>query len=156
MPALLCGGGGGIFDDAEGGFEEGHPVGDDAVHFVLKDIGEEDEVLFLEGGLQFGELAAELDERFAWEIFLIRDRTINAFALPGGYFGVHLGLIGTVGSSDELAAVRGPEYRERRVRFDAQVHVRSMWLRPTPPSSLPAAPSATGACLLRRGSYPGE
>ena len=56
-----------------------------------------------------GELAAELDERFAWEIFLIRDRTINAFALPGGYFGVHLGLIGTVGSSDELAAVLAHE-----------------------------------------------
>ena len=56
-----------------------------------------------------GELAAELDERFAWEVFLIRDRTINAFALPGGYFGVHLGLIGTVGSSDELAAVLAHE-----------------------------------------------
>src|SRR5207244_9583635 len=53
--------------------------------------------------------AAELDERFAWEVFLIRDRTINAFALPGGYFGVHLGLIGTVGSSDELAAVLAHE-----------------------------------------------
>ena len=37
-----------------------------------------------------GELSAELDERFAWELFLIRDRSINAFALPGGYFGVHL------------------------------------------------------------------
>ncbi|HEY3048289.1 MAG TPA: M48 family metalloprotease [Polaromonas sp.] len=56
-----------------------------------------------------GELAAELDERFAWEVFLIRDRTVNAFALPGGYFGVHLGLIGTVGSSDELAAVLAHE-----------------------------------------------
>ncbi|ABM39215.1 M48 family metalloprotease [Polaromonas naphthalenivorans] len=56
-----------------------------------------------------GELPAELDERFAWELFLIRDRSINAFALPGGYFGVHLGLIGTVGSADELAAVLAHE-----------------------------------------------
>ena len=56
-----------------------------------------------------GELAPELDERFAWEVFLIRDRTVNAFALPGGYFGVHLGLIGTVGSPDELAAVLAHE-----------------------------------------------
>ena len=56
-----------------------------------------------------GELSAELDERFAWEIFLIRDRTINAFALPGGYFGVHLGLIGTVSSADEMAAVLAHE-----------------------------------------------
>ena len=56
-----------------------------------------------------GELAAELDERFAWDIFLIRDRSINAFALPGGYFGVHLGLIGAVGSADEVAAVLAHE-----------------------------------------------
>ena len=56
-----------------------------------------------------GELSAELDERFAWEVFLIRDRSINAFALPGGYFGVHLGLIGTVSSADELAAVLAHE-----------------------------------------------
>ena len=56
-----------------------------------------------------GELGAEIDERFAWEVFLIRDRTINAFALPGGYFGVHLGLIGTVGSADEMAAVLAHE-----------------------------------------------
>ena len=56
-----------------------------------------------------GELGAEIDERFAWEVFLIRDRSINAFALPGGYFGVHLGLIGSVGSADEMAAVLAHE-----------------------------------------------
>lgn len=56
-----------------------------------------------------GELSSELEERFAWEIFLIRDRTVNAFALPGGYLGVHLGLIGVVSNRDELAAVMGHE-----------------------------------------------
>lgn len=56
-----------------------------------------------------GELNAELDERFAWDVFLIRDRSINAFALPGGYMGVHLGLIAAVDSRDELAAVLGHE-----------------------------------------------
>ena len=56
-----------------------------------------------------GELNAELDERFAWQVFLIRDRSINAFALPGGYMGLHLGLIGAVSSRDELAAVMGHE-----------------------------------------------
>ena len=56
-----------------------------------------------------GELNAELQERFAWQIFLVRDRTVNAFALPGGYFGVHLGLISTVSNRDELAAVLGHE-----------------------------------------------
>jgi predicted Zn-dependent protease len=56
-----------------------------------------------------GELTPDLDERFAWQIMLIRDRTINAFALPGGYLGVHLGLIGLAGSRDELASVLGHE-----------------------------------------------
>ena len=56
-----------------------------------------------------GEISAELDERFAWEIMLGRDRTINAFALPGGYLGLHLGLIGVVTSRDELASVLAHE-----------------------------------------------
>ncbi|MEP6965691.1 MAG: M48 family metalloprotease, partial [Polaromonas sp.] len=56
-----------------------------------------------------GELPPELDERFAWELLLIRDRSINAFALPGGYFGVHLGLISAVSSADEMAAVLAHE-----------------------------------------------
>lgn len=56
-----------------------------------------------------GDLSPELDERFSWQIMLGRDRTVNAFALPGGYFGVHLGLIGIVASRDELASVLGHE-----------------------------------------------
>ena len=56
-----------------------------------------------------GELSPELDERFAWQFFLLRDQSINAFALPGGYFGVHLGLIAVVSNRDELAAVLGHE-----------------------------------------------
>ena len=56
-----------------------------------------------------GDLSSELSERFAWEIMLGRDRTVNAFALPGGYLGVHLGLLAVVGSRDELASVLGHE-----------------------------------------------
>jgi predicted Zn-dependent protease len=56
-----------------------------------------------------GELNPDIDEHFAWEIMLVRDRTVNAFALPGGYLGVHLGLIGLVASRDELASVLAHE-----------------------------------------------
>ena len=56
-----------------------------------------------------GELTPELDERFAWEIMLGKDRSVNAFALPGGYFGLHLGLLAIVTSRDELASVLGHE-----------------------------------------------
>jgi predicted Zn-dependent protease len=56
-----------------------------------------------------GQIPAELDERFAWELFLVRDRTVNAFALPGGYSGVHLGLIAVTPTPDELASVMAHE-----------------------------------------------
>ena len=56
-----------------------------------------------------GEIVPETDAVFAWETFLIRDRSINAFALPGGYVGVHLGLIAQSVMQDELAAVLAHE-----------------------------------------------
>lgn len=56
-----------------------------------------------------GELSPELQERFAWRILLGRDRSVNAFALPGGYLGVHLGLMAVVNSHDELASVLAHE-----------------------------------------------
>ncbi len=52
-----------------------------------------------------GELSQELEERFAWTLVLGKDRQVNAFALPGGYMGVYLGLISVVSSGDELASV---------------------------------------------------
>jgi predicted Zn-dependent protease len=56
-----------------------------------------------------GEMTPELQERFAWKIFIGRDRSVNAFALPGGYLGVHLGLISVVNTRDELASVMAHE-----------------------------------------------
>ena len=56
-----------------------------------------------------GEMSPEMQERFAWKILLGKDRSVNAFALPGGYLGVHLGLISVVSSRDELASVMAHE-----------------------------------------------
>ena len=56
-----------------------------------------------------GDLSPDLQERFAWRILLGRDRSVNAFALPGGYLGVHLGLIAVVSSDAELASVLAHE-----------------------------------------------
>ena len=58
---------------------------------------------------QRGDVPPELAERFAWELMISRDRTINAFALPGAYFGVHLGLVASVDTPDELASVLAHE-----------------------------------------------
>jgi predicted Zn-dependent protease len=56
-----------------------------------------------------GDLAPEQDDRLAMKVILGRDREVNAFALPGGYMGVYLGLISIVESRDELASVLGHE-----------------------------------------------
>jgi len=56
-----------------------------------------------------GEMSDELQQRFAWQILMGRDRSVNAFALPGGYLGLHLGLIAVVSSRDELASVLAHE-----------------------------------------------
>ena len=56
-----------------------------------------------------GHIGPDTDERFAWEPFLVRDRAVNAFALPGGYIGVHLGLMAITATRDELASVLAHE-----------------------------------------------
>lgn len=55
-----------------------------------------------------GDIAPE-QEQLAWEIMTGKDRSINAFALPGAYFGLHLGLVGAVATRDELASVLAHE-----------------------------------------------
>ena len=52
-----------------------------------------------------GDIGPEVDQAFAWNLFLVQDRSVNAFALPGGHVGVHLGLIAVTATRDELAAV---------------------------------------------------
>lgn len=58
---------------------------------------------------RLGVFSPDIDQRFAWEAFLVRDPSVNAFALPGGYVGVHLGLIALTTTPDELASVIGHE-----------------------------------------------
>jgi predicted Zn-dependent protease len=58
---------------------------------------------------QRGNIDADTDTAFAWEPFLVRDRSVNAFALPGGFVGVHLGLIAITTTSDQLASVLAHE-----------------------------------------------
>ena len=44
-----------------------------------------------------------------YQFFALKDRSINAFALPGGFVGIHTGLILTAQSESELASVIGHE-----------------------------------------------
>ena len=56
-----------------------------------------------------GNITPDIDQRWPWEPFLVRDKEVNAFALPGGYIGVNLGLIGMTMTRDELASVLAHE-----------------------------------------------
>lgn len=58
---------------------------------------------------------------FAWEVKLINDdKTLNAFATPGGYIYVYTGLIKFLASEDELAGVLGHEIAHAAQRHSTQ------------------------------------
>ncbi|QDL56607.1 peptidase M48 [Rhodoferax aquaticus] len=92
----------------------------------------------LSAARQRGELPPELDEAYAWEILLGRDRRVNAFALPGAYMGLHLGLVGVVSSRDELASVMAHE-----LSHVTQRHISRMMSR-----QAGQAPWVMGAMIL--------
>lgn len=56
--------------------------------------------------------------------FLVRDPTLNAFALPGGFIGVHSGLIVATQSESELAAVLAHEIGHVTQRHIARMLAR--------------------------------
>lgn len=57
----------------------------------------------------------------SFEFFVIRDSTLNAFALPGGFIGVHTGLILSAQSESELASVLAHEISHVTQRHLARV-----------------------------------
>ncbi len=76
--------------------EQGYVIDDPLLSRYLQDIGES--------------LLSSLDERYRdYHFYIIKENSINAFAAPGGYIGVNLGLIEISNSEDELAAVMAHE-----------------------------------------------
>lgn len=56
-----------------------------------------------------GDVSPEVAERMAWELMINRVKEVNAFALPGGYLGVNLGLVAVTQNPQELASVLAHE-----------------------------------------------
>jgi len=56
-----------------------------------------------------------------YRFFLVRDNSVNAFAVPGGFIGVHAGLVATARSEDELAAVLAHEIAHVELRHTMQL-----------------------------------
>ena len=114
LPAL------GDSDSADFSVGAERKIGDEIMREIRVDPDYLDDPLLLEylqsvweplvaAGRRLGNITADIDQRFSWQPFLVRDPSVNAFALPGGFIGVHLGLIAITTSRDELASVLGHE-----------------------------------------------
>ena len=88
--------------------DEGAVIEDPLLADYLEDIGDT--------------LLASLDRRLRdYHFFLVESDVVNAFAAPGGYIGVYLGLIDQLESEDELAAVLAHEIAHVRLRHGMQM-----------------------------------
>ena len=82
--------------------------------------------------------------RHDFEFFAMRDHTINAFALPGGFVGVHTGLISTAETESEVASVLAHEIAHVTQRHIARMLGQQQQLQ------LPAMVAIAAAILLGR------
>ena len=89
-------------------------------------------------------VAAVPGARQDFEFFAVRDPTINAFALPGGFVGVHTGLLTTADSESEVASVLGHE-----IAHVTQRHIARM-LGQQQTMQLPGLVAMVAALLLGR------
>ncbi len=81
---------------------------------------------------------------FDFEFFALRDPSINAFALPGGFVGVHSGLMLATDNESELASVLAHE-----ISHVTQRHISRM-ASAAEQSQLPTAIAVMAAILLAR------
>jgi predicted Zn-dependent protease len=100
---------------------------------------------------QRGDIGEELDATYAWTPFLVRDRTVNAFALPGGYIGIHLGLLAMTRSPDELASVMAHE-----LSHVTQRHIARMMSQAKQTSWVSIASMVLGALAMSRNPQGGQ
>jgi beta-barrel assembly-enhancing protease len=96
-----------------------------------------------------GELGARLTQatsgvRHDFEFFTVRDHMINAFALPGGFVGVHTGLVTAAESESELASVLAHEIAHVTQRHIARMFVQQQQMQ------LPVLAALAAAILLGR------
>ena len=58
---------------------------------------------------------------YSYNFFAVRDPSINAFALPGGFIAIHTGLVTAARSESELASVMGHEIAHVQQRHIARM-----------------------------------
>ncbi|NDU86037.1 MAG: M48 family metallopeptidase [Ferrovum sp.] len=89
----------------------------------------------------------DLGDQHHFEFFVLEDPTLNAFALPGGFIGVHTGLIEAADNESELASVLAHE-----ISHVTQHHIaRAMEAQN---QNLPLTLAAMAAAILAARSSP--
>jgi predicted Zn-dependent protease len=125
--ALKKGGGFNLFsieDDKALGLQFSRQIESDTKQFpILPEKGNEEAYRYIRGLtqklLRTGKVAHAND--FAWEVKIIKDdKTLNAFAVPGGYLYVYTGLIKYLDTEDQLAGVMGHEIAHAALRHSTQ------------------------------------
>ena len=96
-------------------------------------------------------VAASPDSGRPFEFFLLKDPSVNAFALPGGFVGVHTGLIVTAQTESELAGVLAHE-----VAHVTQRHMARMLAGQERNSMATLAAMALGVLATRANSNLGQ
>lgn len=86
------------------------------------------------------------DNRQSFTFFVIQDPSINAFALPGGFIGVHTGLIQSARSESELASVVAHE-----IGHVVQRHIARM-VAQQQHDTIPSIAALALAILVARGN----
>jgi predicted Zn-dependent protease len=95
--------------------------------------------------------AHSTDARQNFEFFLMRDNQINAFALPGGFIGMHTGLILGAQSESEAASVLAHE-----IAHVTQRHIARMFAQQKQSQILSLAAMAVAILAARSSSQAGE
>ncbi len=139
----------------------GSAGGDDLSPLAERKLGEDIMRQVRAAGILFDDAElAEFLNRFAsrlvntlpargqsFEFFGVRDRSINAFALPGGYIGVHTGLIAVAQSESELATVLAHE-----IGHVTQRHIARMLAQQRQASTMALAALVLGVLAARSGA----
>src|SRR5690606_19899123 len=87
----------------------------------------------------------------AWQVLLGTDRSINAFALPGGWLGLHLGLVAVTDNRAELASVLAHE-----LSHVTQRHISRMLTQESRQAPWVLAAMILGAVAMGRNPEAGQ
>jgi len=125
MPAVLADGLPDLGEASQSGFspQTERRIGEAIMADVRRDrsLVDDTELTDYLNNLGYRLVASSAENRQDFEFFVLRDNTLNAFALPGGFIGVHTGLILAAQSESELAAVLGHEIAHVTQRHLARI-----------------------------------